>query len=108
MAPHKSQSEHFCWEPCQPRRHRPLEVAATILVASARLGEARRESAMIDGIVVGIVVALLGLGLIVLGSLQLSRAVPILRRTGTFSACMNVAAGIFLIALGVLRFEGLL
>jgi hypothetical protein len=59
-------------------------------------------------VIVGLIVALLGLGLLALGSLQLSGAVPILRRTGTFSACVNVAAGIFLIALGVLRLKGLL
>jgi hypothetical protein len=39
---------------------------------------------------------------------NLSGAVPILRRTGTFSACVNVAAGLFLVALGVLRLKGLL
>ena len=58
--------------------------------------------------IVGLIVALFGLGSIALGSLQLSGAVPILRRTGTFSACVNVAAGIFVIALGVLRLKGLL
>jgi hypothetical protein len=46
--------------------------------------------------------------LLVLGSLQLRGAVPILRRAGTFSAFVNVAAGIFLLALGVLRLKGLL
>ena len=60
------------------------------------------------GVIVGLLVVLLGLGLLALGSLQLSGAVPILRRTGTFSACVNVAAGLFLIALGVLRLKGLL
>ena len=60
------------------------------------------------GVIVGLIVVLLGLGLLALGSLQLSGAVPILRRTGTFSACVNVAAGIFVIALGVLRLKGLL
>jgi hypothetical protein len=60
------------------------------------------------GVIVGLIVVLLGLGLLVLGSLQLSGAVPILRRTGIFSACVNVAAGIFVIALGVLRLKGLL
>ena len=60
------------------------------------------------GVVVGLIVVLLGLGLLALGSLQLSGAVSILRRTGTFSACVNVAAGIFVIALGVLRLKGLL
>ena len=59
-------------------------------------------------VIVGLIVVLLGLGLLALGSLQLSGAVPILSRTGTFSACVNVAAGIFLIALGVLRLKGLL
>jgi hypothetical protein len=60
------------------------------------------------GVIVGLIVVLLGLGLLVLGSLQLRGAVPILRRAGTFSACVNVAAGIFLLALGVLRLKGLL
>jgi hypothetical protein len=59
-------------------------------------------------VIVGLIVALLGLGLLALGSLQLSGAVPILRRTSTFSAWVNVAAGIFLLALGVLRLKGLL
>jgi hypothetical protein len=58
--------------------------------------------------IVGVIVALFGLGSIVLGSLQLSGAVPILHRTRTFSACVNVAAGLFLIALAVLRLKGLL
>jgi hypothetical protein len=60
------------------------------------------------GVIVGLIVVLLGLGLLALGSLQLSGAVPILRRTGNFSAWVNVAAGIFVIALGVLRLKGLL
>jgi hypothetical protein len=56
--------------------------------------------------IVGIVVVLLGLGSIAVGGLQLSGAVPIRHRAGSFSAYVNIAAGIFLIALGVLRLMG--
>jgi hypothetical protein len=58
--------------------------------------------------IVGIIVLLLGLGSIALGGLQLSGAVPVLLRPSAFSACMKIATGIFLIALGVLHLKGLL
>jgi hypothetical protein len=78
-------------------------VVATILLAALLDGGGARVS-----MIVGLIVVLFGLGSIALGSLQLSGAVPILRRASTFSACTNVAAGIFLIVLGVLRLKGLL
>lgn len=58
--------------------------------------------------IVGIVVALFGLGALVLGSLQLGGALPIMRRAGAYSAYMNIVVGIFLLALGALRIKGLL
>lgn len=57
--------------------------------------------------IVGIVVAAFGVGAIILGALQLSGALPAVRR-GAFSAFMNIVVGVFLIALGALRLKGLL
>lgn len=59
--------------------------------------------------VIAIVVAVLGLGAIALGGLQLCGVVPVVRRrAGTFPAYMNVLTGLFLIALAALRLKGLL
>ena len=74
------------------------------LFAAMAPGGEGRTGAMI----VGIVVALFGVGAIVLGAIQLAGRVPVVRRAGTFSAYMNVVVGIFLIALGALRIKGVL
>ena len=58
--------------------------------------------------VVGIVVALLGLAGIVLGSVQLRGALPSALRTGPFSAYVNILTGVFLLVLAVLRLKGAL
>lgn len=60
--------------------------------------------------IVGIVVGLLGVGAVALGVLQLSGAVPLMRRAGAgaYSAIVNIVVGLFLVALGVLRVKGLL
>ncbi len=61
--------------------------------------------------VVGIVVALFGLGAIALGALQLAGRLPTTRRyggLGAVSGVVNIAVGLLLIALGVLRMQGLL
>lgn len=59
--------------------------------------------------IVGLVVAVLGVGAIALGAWQLSGATPMARlRHGAFSAVTNIVVGVFLIALGALRLKGLL
>lgn len=58
--------------------------------------------------VVVVVVALFGIGAIALGWLQLSGALPTVRRAGGFSAYMNIVVGFFLIALAALRYQGLI
>lgn len=57
--------------------------------------------------IVGIVVAVFGVGAITLGAAQLSGALPVVHR-GAFSAVTNIVVGVFLIALGALRVKGLL
>ncbi len=60
--------------------------------------------------VVGIIIALFGLGAITLGALQISGALPTTRRgggLGNISGYVNIAVGVLLIALGVLRVKGL-
>jgi len=60
--------------------------------------------------VVGVVVVLFGLGAILLGALQLGGRLPTTRRyggLGAVSGVVNIAVGLLLIALGVLRIKGL-
>ena len=60
--------------------------------------------------VVGIIVALFGLGAVALGALQLAGVLPTPRRRGglgAISGFINIAVGILLIALGALRIKGL-
>lgn len=62
----------------------------------------------IRAMIAAIVVALIGLGGIILGWMQLSSALPTVRRAGRFSAYMNIVVGIFLLALAALRYAKLL
>jgi len=59
---------------------------------------------------IGVVVILFGVGAILLGGLQLAGARPVTRRAGGLGApsgYLNIATGVLLIALGVLRVKGL-
>ena len=59
--------------------------------------------------VIGIIVVLFGLGAILLGGLQLAGALPVTRRAGgigALSSYVNIATGVLLVALGVLRLKG--
>lgn len=58
--------------------------------------------------IVAIAMAVLGLAGIALGCPQLSGVLPLARRAVRLSAVMNIAVGIFLLALAILRAEGLL
>jgi uncharacterized membrane protein YidH (DUF202 family) len=60
--------------------------------------------------IVGIIVALFGLGAVALGALQVAGALPAARRRGglgNLSGYLNIAIGILLVALGALRIKGL-
>ena len=58
--------------------------------------------------IVTIVVALLGVLGLVLGVLQLGGRLPATRRgaAATYTAYVNIAIGVFLLALAALRFKG--
>ena len=59
---------------------------------------------------IGVVVILFGVGAILLGGLQLTGALPVTRRAGglgTLSSYVNIATGVLLVALGVLRLKGM-
>ena len=58
--------------------------------------------------IVGIVVALLGLAGILLGVLQLRGVLPLRIRATAFSAYVNILTGIFLLVLAALRLNGAL
>ena len=58
--------------------------------------------------IVGIVVALLGLAGITLGVLQLRGILPARVRATAFSAYVNILTGIFLLVLAALRLNGAL
>ncbi len=58
---------------------------------------------------IGIIIVLFGLGAILLGGLQLAGALPVARRAGglgKLSSYLNIATGILIVALGVLRLKG--
>lgn len=62
--------------------------------------------------IVGIIVALFGLGAVALGALQVAGALPAARRRGGLGNLsgyinINIAIGILLVALGALRIKGL-
>ncbi len=58
-------------------------------------------------VLVPIVVALLGVGALLLGWLQLSGRLPVARRAGNASAYMNIVVGILLLVLAALRYKKL-
>jgi len=59
---------------------------------------------------IGIIIVLFGLGAILLGGLQLAGALPVARRRagglGKLSSYLNIATGVLIVALGVLRIKG--
>jgi len=61
-------------------------------------------------VLIGLVVVVLGLGALILGTLQVRGKLPVPRgvKLSPLSGAINMVIGVFLIALGVLRLAGTL
>lgn len=61
-------------------------------------------------VLIGIVIVVLGLGTLILGTMQVRGTLPVPRgvKLSPLSGLINVVIGLFLIALGVLRMTGAL